>query len=524
MASKYDASSYMSQSCYAEDLGDGGPSASPTVRTEVQAPHMPQQEYDLVEEPPQEYFCPVTLELLRDPKQTECCGHHLSAEVVSRLQREGKSCPLCKDPNFTVTNDKYFKRKVNELRVRCPHKRNGCEWVGELGNLDLHSNSCPKRPWQCKYCDFKGTYDVGTTDHLPNCTRYPEPCPNQCEIGTVPRCDMEKHLTQCPLQLVECEFAQAGCQVRVPRRDLARHMEEWGQHHLLSMSLLNFSLTRELHQKMAEKDQQIAELQEQLQHQNSKLEKQIQDLQEQTEKQLQTQLEDLQQKQARQIAGMQEKLEQKLTDQRKEIKQQIMGVQEQLEQKLTEQRKETEEQISGLETQLQNENKNLQQQVGEIQEQGKQIYLCLGFSHLDITLTQFSKHKASGRTGRWRSDPFYSHTGGYKFQLGIDTNGYEEAEGTHITADLWSMSGEYDDKLPWPIQITAHLQLLNQRGDHGHMVAHLNCRNDKRTSYMEIAQRFIAHSELGYNAAKGTQYLKDDCLYFRLYLKVDTSK
>ena len=256
------------------------------------SPEVPQQqEYDLVEEPPQEYFCPVTLELLHDPKQTECCGHHLSAEVVSRLQREGKSCPLCKDPNFTVSNDKYFKRKVNELKVRCSHKPNGCEWVGELGNLDQHSTSCPKRPWQCKYCDFKGTYDVGTTDHLPNCTRYPEPCPNQCEIGTVPRCDMEKHLTQCPVQLVECEFAQAGCQVRVPRRDLARHMEEWGQHHLLSMSLLNLSLTRELHQKMAEKDQQIAELQEQLQQQNSKLEKQIQDLQEQTEKQLQTQLE-----------------------------------------------------------------------------------------------------------------------------------------------------------------------------------------------------------------------------------------
>jgi len=91
---------------------------------------------------------------------------------------------------------------------------------------------------------------------------------------------MEEHLTQCPLQLVECEFAQAGCQVRVPQRDLARHMEEWGQRHLLSMSLLNFSLTRELHQKMAEKDQQIAELQEQLQQQNSKLEKLIREVQE----------------------------------------------------------------------------------------------------------------------------------------------------------------------------------------------------------------------------------------------------
>jgi len=88
-----------------------------------------------------------------------------------RLLREGKSCPLCNEPNFVVTDDKYFKRKTNELKVRGPHKRHGCEWMGELGNLDLHSNSCPKRPWQCKLCDFGGTYDVGTSDHLANCTK-----------------------------------------------------------------------------------------------------------------------------------------------------------------------------------------------------------------------------------------------------------------------------------------------------------------------------------------------------------------
>ena len=529
MASK----SSVSQSCCAEDLGDGQPSASPGVPTAVQASEIPHQEYDFVEEPPQEYFCPVTLEVLHDPKQTECCGHHLSGEVVSRLQREGKPCPLCKDHNFTVTNDKFFKRKANELKVRCPHKRSGCEWVGELGNLDQHSSSCPKRPWQCKHCDFEGTYDVGTTDHLPNCAKYPEPCPNQCEIGTVPRCDMEKHLTQCPLQLVECEFAQAGCQVRVPRRVLARHVEEEGQRHLLSMSLLNLSLTRELHQKMAEKDQQIAELQEQLQEQSSKLEKQIKYLQERTEKQLQTQLADLQQKQAKQTTQLQDQLQQKLTDQRKETKEQVTGVHDELKRKMTEhqkemkeqiaeQRNETEKQISGLQTQLQNENKTLQRQM-RVQREQIHDSLCLlsGFPPpFKITLTIFSEHRAYD--GEWRSDPFYSHTGGYKFQLRIDTNGYGVAEGTHITADLYSITGEYDDKLSWPIQITAHLQLLNQRGDHGHVVATLKLSGvTKGSGYREIARKFIAHSELGYNASKDTQYLKDDCLHFQLYLKVD---
>jgi len=627
------ASKSCSQSCSTENPGDYQPSTSPGVPAAIQTPEPVQQEYDFAEEPPREYFCQVTFELLSDPKQTECCGHLLSGRVVFRLKREGKSCPLCNDPNFKVITDKHFKRKVNELEVRCPHKRNGCEWVGKLGNFDQHSNSCPKRPWQCKYCDFKGTYDVGTTDHLPSCTKYPEPCPNQCEIGTVPRCDMEEHLTQCPLQLVKCEFAQAGCHVRVPRRDLARHMEEWGQRHLLSMSLLNLSLTRDLHQKMTEKDQQIAELQEQLQQQNSKLEKHFKDVEKQTEK-MEAQLEDLQQKQAKQITGVhqlkqkltdqqketkqqitgvhdqlkqkltdqrketkeqitgvhdqlkqkltdqqketkeqitgvhdqlkqkltdqrketkeqitgvqeklerkltdqrketkehitgvQMKLEWKLTDQRKETKQQIIGVQEKLEQKLTVQRKETKEQISGLQTQLQNENKKLQQQVGKIQEQSQQILLCgvKGFSYFEFTLTYFSTHKASGLYGTWKSDPFYSHTGGYKFQLNIDTNGYLEARGTHISAHLYLMRGEYDDNLSWPIQITAHLHLLNQRGNKGHVVAHLKLNGVPKgsTGERQFARKFIAHSELGYDAANDTQYLKDDCLYFRLYLKLE---
>ena len=421
------------------------------------------QDYDFVEEPPQEYFCPVTFELLRDPKQTECCGHHLSGNVVTRLQLEGKPCPLCTCPNFAVTNDKYFKRKVEELKVLCPHKQNGCKWEGELGNSDQHAKSCPERPWQCQYCDFRGTYDVGITNHLPSCTKYPELCPNQCDIGAVPRCDMEKHLTECPLQLVECEFAQAGCCEKIPRQDLSRHMEEGFQCHLLNMSLLNLSLTKELHQKMDEEDQQIAKLQEQLQEQNRKLEERF-------------------------------------------------------------------KQFAITQTQLQNENKVLQISLlqGNIMQtllqQCKNIPSSLltakGFRPpIECTLRRFSLHQAKGGRGLWLSDPFYSYHGGYKFQLGIDTNGYKSVKGTHITADLYPQRGEENDKLSWPIKVTAYLQLLNQWGDHGHVVATLTAEvNRDMIVCVEFDRKFIAHSELGYNAAKDTQYLKDDCLHFRLYL------
>ena len=69
------------------------------------------------------------------------------------------------------------------------------------------------------------------------------------------------------------------------------------------------------------------------------------------------------------------------------------------------------------------------------------------------------------------------------------------------------------------ITVSAILLLLNQRGDHSHVVASVDAEIDEDDDYIEIAQKFIVHSELEYNAAKDTQYLKDDSLSFRLYLK-----
>ena len=275
----------------------------PSVTTAQDPPSINQgtrnePEYDFVEQPDQDCFCPVSLELLTEPYLTTCCGHHISQQAADRLIRERKPCPMCKEGDFTAHVDKYFKRKfINTLKVCCSHKKSGCEWVGELGDLNNHSTSCPKRPWKCQYCGLESTIDVGTNEHTPNCAQYPLPCPNQCEIGTVPRCDAEKHLLVCPLQLVECKFANVGCEVKVPRRDLIRHMTENAQHHLMSTTLLNLRLTRELHQKMEEKDQQIAELKQQLNEHEVKMREEsktiVKNLEQQVDVKLQQQTQSL---------------------------------------------------------------------------------------------------------------------------------------------------------------------------------------------------------------------------------------
>ena len=104
-----------------------------------------EQEYDFVERPSEDFFCPVTKDLLLQPHLTACCGHHLSDEAATRIQREGGACPMCKEKKLTTLPDKYFSRQVHELRVFCRHKERGCGWEGELSAWEHHVQSCPRK-------------------------------------------------------------------------------------------------------------------------------------------------------------------------------------------------------------------------------------------------------------------------------------------------------------------------------------------------------------------------------------------
>ena len=105
----------------------------------------PEEEYDFVKEPPRDMVCPVLMSVMLEPQQTDCCGRLLSKRAATELHRVGGACPLCREPGFTSRPDKHFRGKVRELRVHCPHRRRGCEWVGELFNMDHHVESCLRK-------------------------------------------------------------------------------------------------------------------------------------------------------------------------------------------------------------------------------------------------------------------------------------------------------------------------------------------------------------------------------------------
>ena len=76
---------------------------------------------DFVQEPDEQYVCPVCLLVLRDPHLTGCCGHHYCQSCVQRLKRDKTPCPLCKEADFHTFLDKFILRKINELKVRLKH-------------------------------------------------------------------------------------------------------------------------------------------------------------------------------------------------------------------------------------------------------------------------------------------------------------------------------------------------------------------------------------------------------------------
>ena len=92
-------------------------------------------------EPPTKAFqteCLICSLILRDPHQSKCCGTNFCCVCSERLVAEHKPCPICREDNFELYRNKGLKRSLAQLHVFCTHSNNGCEWSGELGELEHH--------------------------------------------------------------------------------------------------------------------------------------------------------------------------------------------------------------------------------------------------------------------------------------------------------------------------------------------------------------------------------------------------
>lgn len=169
-----------------------------------------------------------------------------------------------------------IKRKDMSLHCnRCPLQPLDCP-LGQHSrkilrrDLEKHKREeCEFRPYNCQYCNARGTYISITGNgrhqrsHYGTCQYYPLECVNQCGVTNIKRKNMSLHRDKCPLEVLDCPFEYAGCTHQVVRKDMDSHCQNNMQNHLL--------LVAKSHQELAKKCEEMAQ-------RNDKLESEIQKL------------------------------------------------------------------------------------------------------------------------------------------------------------------------------------------------------------------------------------------------------
>ena len=199
---------------------------------------------EFVKKPPEEIEtdCLICFHVIFEPKLALCCGHSFCTTCISSIEEEGKPCPLC-GKQIHLADDLRLKRTLNGYTVYCPNKDEGCEWTGELGQLETHLNrqeSGATAEDSMKGCQFQVI---------------------QCGLCQSHRCErrlMSDHVSSgCPDVILECEYSYAGCEFKKPQRDMDVHVEASVGIHL---SLVSKSTQSSLSQKDREIEELKAEL------------------------------------------------------------------------------------------------------------------------------------------------------------------------------------------------------------------------------------------------------------------------
>ena len=125
----------------------------------------------------------------------------------------------------------------------------------------------------------------------------------------------------------------------------------------------------------------------------------------------------------------------------------------------------------------------------------------------DFTVTNY-KYLTSN-SGTWKIDSFYTHPGGYKFHIQV----YPHTMAVY----LYPEPGEYDDTLPWPARVSITIELRNQYREQDHMEITSRLEwGHKDTNRRYISDCFLPHDELKWNDTHQTQFMRNNCLRFRI--------
>ena len=128
---------------------------------------------------------------------------------------------------------------------------------------------------------------------------------------------------------------------------------------------------------------------------------------------------------------------------------------------------------------------------------------------VEFTMHNYTQYEGSNKY--WNHGPmFYTHPMGYKVRVQL----YFSGPRNEFDVELYHTEGEFDDKLQWPMRCILAVTVLNQRCDKYHLERFAGLELEKNN----LVDLRIEYSEI--RRTNGAQYLKDDCLRFRLQVKL----
>ena len=464
---------------------------------------------EFVEQTSKEFDCPVCFQFVWNPFLTACCGNHFCDACVKFTKEKNNQCPFCNEKPIIGIIDKKFQRQINELQVYCLHKKRGCSWVGELGKLTEHleqdkndgdckfvqlscslscgktifrceleehlTRECPLRACVCEYCGFSSNYEDVTTIHYSKCPNYPVVCPNSCSEEKLKRSSLDRHLLDCPDEIVTCSFNEMGCEERMKRQCLQEHIEANVMQHQLMVCNAFKNVKKE--------NESLKDVVMILKQSNEELQKNI------------ATLKSAQGRMDHSTIGFVLKMDEEVAKH---------------------QWKEYFSSLAMVST-------NTPNPVCPV------IIKWPDYSEVK----QVAKDHKSLNHYYVYTRPFYTHHNGYKMQLRVYPCGDDNKKTISIFCHI--MQGENDDHLRWPYKGIVAITLLNQLEDSqhvtrsmrlGHCVEHAKAvqkpesdaiRNDDGWGYHE----FFSLSKVESSTAH-TQYLMNDTLYLKISATVMT--
>ena len=396
------------------------------------------------------FKCRICTLALRDPHITECCGENACHLCIVKAVENGGPCPIpgCRSRSVKINLNRDLRSTILESAVYCQSKEAGCEWVGKLSELSKHlKEECPFVEEECPHNCGMHVQHRSIKDHEKECECFPTECDKCGEVYEQHHHSV--HVKACPFTVVKCPFCIVGCEYEVQNKDLQQHFIE-------SVSKHSALVTKQSHEVQAEiQDTKLIAKQR-----RQKLDCHVTGVD--------TISEELVRAQERIT-----KLRRKLID----AKHQHEGLKQRHERMKVE-----------LLSQVHQKSINFQAITDDLERLMVEsrvkcygpalpkLYLSEIFSRpvqnpvttdesvppVTFMIPNFDTERKND--ARIYLPPFYTHRGGYKLCMIVCCNGSRNVKDEWLSVYAYTLKGQYDTYLRWPLACTIHFQIKTTRG------------------------------------------------------------